>query len=48
MSEPNGATCSYCARNVAEFEDLDGDPICEDCSLPEGKNGSSSRVSIVI
>lgn len=25
-------TCLYCFRNVAEFVDLDGDPICEACS----------------
>ena len=29
------ATCSYCVRSRAEFVDLDGDPICDDCSIPQ-------------
>lgn len=27
--------CSYCLRNDADFEDMDGDPICDDCATPE-------------
>lgn len=34
-NQPKDAACSYCSQDGAEFEDLDGDPICGGCSTPE-------------
>lgn len=31
-------TCSYCLEDTATAVDLDGDAICDDCSLPIPEN----------